>query len=135
MDKANVRSLQVAAQRLKKETYTLYLAYRDPRAPWYARIFVALPVGYVFSPIDPILDFIPMVGLLDEMVVVPLGVIPARKMIPDEVLAQRQVKSREVMRQGNKPVSRVAAVVEAVWLLLATLGVILTFRIAQRFGT
>ena len=76
-----------------------------------------------------------MVGLLDEMVVVPLGMILARKMIPDEVPAERRVKSREVMRQGKKPVSRVVAVVEAIWLLLATLGIALTFRIAQRFGT
>ncbi|MBA3473667.1 MAG: DUF1232 domain-containing protein, partial [Rubrobacter sp.] len=88
VDKANVGSWQGAAQRLKEETYALYLAYRNPRAPWYARVFVALLVGYVFSPIDPIPDFIPVVGLLDEMVVVPLGVILARKMIPDEVLAE-----------------------------------------------
>ena len=136
MDKANVRSWQVAAQRLKEETHTLYLTYRDPRAPWCARSFVALPVGYVFSPIDPIPDFILVVGLLDEMVVVLLGVFPARKIIPDEVLAECQVKSWEVMRQGTKPVSRVAAVVvEAVWLLLAALGVTLAFRISQGFGT
>ncbi len=74
MDKANVGSWKAAAQRLKEETYALYLAYRDPRGPWYARIFVALLVGYVFSPVDPIPDFIPVVGLLDEMVVVPMGV-------------------------------------------------------------
>jgi uncharacterized membrane protein YkvA (DUF1232 family) len=93
VDKANVRSWQIAAQRLKEETYTLYLAYRDPRSPPYAGILVALLVGYVFSPINPIPDFIPLVGLLDEMVVVPLGVIPARKIIPGEVLAECRVKS------------------------------------------
>ncbi len=128
VDKANVGSWQGAAQRLKEETYALYLAYRNPRAPWYARVFVALLVGYVFSPIDPIPDFIPVVGLLDEMVVVPLGVILARKMIPDEVLAE----CREKMKEGKKPVSRTAAVVMvAVWLLLAALGVFLAFRVAQ----
>ncbi len=128
VDKANVGSWQGAAQRLKEETYALYLAYRNPRAPWYARVFVALLVGYVFSPIDPIPDFIPVVGLLDEMVVVPLGVILARKMIPDEVLAE----CREIMKEGKKPVSRTAAVVMvAVWLLLAALGVFLAFRVAQ----
>ncbi len=128
MDKANVGSWKAAAQRLKEETYALYLAYRDPRGPWYARVFVALLVGYVFSPVDPIPDFIPVVGLLDEMVVVPLGVILARKMIPDEVLAE----CREKMKEGKKPVSRTAAVVMvAVWLLLAALGVFLAFRVAQ----
>ena len=101
-------------------------------APWYARIFVALLVGYVFSPIDPIPDFILVVGLLDEMVVVPLGVILARKMIPGEVLTECRERSREVMREGKKPVSRTAAVVMvAVWLLLAALGVFLAFRVAQ----
>ncbi len=122
-DKANVGSWQGAAQRLKEETYTLYLAYRDPRTPWYAR---------VFSPIDPIPDFIPVVGLLDEMVVVPLGVILARKMIPGEVLAECRERSWELMREGKKPVSRAAAVVVvAVWLLLAALGVFLAFRVVQ----
>jgi len=123
VDKANVGSCQDAAQRLKEEPYALYLAYRDPRAPWYARVFVTLLVGYVFSPIDPIPDFIPVVGLLDEMAVVPLGVILARKMIPGEVLAECRERSREVMREGKKPVSR------------AALGVFLTFRVAQGFVT
>jgi uncharacterized membrane protein YkvA (DUF1232 family) len=116
VDKANVGSWQGAAQRLKEKTYTLYLAHRDPRAPWYARIFVVPLVGYVFSPIDPLPDFIPVVGLLDEMVMC-------------------RERSREVMREGKKPVSRAAAVVVAVWLLLAALGVVLAFRVAEVFGT
>lgn len=122
MDKANVGSWQGAAQRLKEETYTLYLAYRDPRTSWYTR---------VFSPIDPIPDFIPVVGLLDEMVVVPLGVILARKMILGEVLDECRERSREVMREGKKPVSRAAAVVVAVWLLLVAISVFLAFRVVQ----
>ncbi len=136
VDKANVGSWQGAAQRLKEETYTLYLAYRNPRAPLYARIFVTLLVGYVFSPTDPIPYFIPVVGLLDEMVVVPLGVILARKMIPGEVLAEYRKRPQEVMKEGKKPVSHAAAVVVvAVWLLLAALSVFLTFREAQGLGT
>jgi uncharacterized membrane protein YkvA (DUF1232 family) len=135
VDKASVGSCQVAAQRLKEETYTLYLAYRDTRAPPYARIFVALLVGYVFSPIDPIPNFIPVVGLLDEMVVAPLGVILAGKIIPGEDLAECQERSREVMREGKKPVSHVAAFMVATWLLLAALGVFLTFRVVQGLNT
>jgi uncharacterized membrane protein YkvA (DUF1232 family) len=136
VDKANVGSWQGAAQRLKEETYTLYLAYRDTRAPPYARIFIALLVGYVFSPIDPTPDFIPMVGLLDEMVVVSLGVILARKMLPNEIFAEYRESSRKVMGEGKKPVSRVAAVIVlAVWLLLAALGVFLAFRVVQGFDT
>jgi uncharacterized membrane protein YkvA (DUF1232 family) len=101
-------------------------------APPYARIFITLLIGYVFSPMDPIPDFIPVVGQLDEMVVVPLGVILARKMIPGEVLAECRERSQEVISEGKKPVSRAAAVVVvAVWLLLVAISVFLTFRVVQ----
>jgi uncharacterized membrane protein YkvA (DUF1232 family) len=127
VDKANVGSWQGAAQRLKEETYALYLTYRDPRIPWYAR---------VFSPIDPIPDFILVVGLLDEMVVVPLGVILARKMILGKVLAECQERSQEIMREGKKPVSRAAAVVVvAVWLFLVAISDFLALRVVQRCCT
>jgi uncharacterized membrane protein YkvA (DUF1232 family) len=66
----NLEAWKRRARQLSAQTYALYLAYRDPRTPWYAKVFAALIVGYVFSPIDPIPDFIPGVGLLDEMVVV-----------------------------------------------------------------
>jgi len=117
------------ARQLTAQTYALYLAYRHPRTPWYAKVFAALVVGYVFSPIDPIPDFIPGVGLLDEMVVVPLGILIAMKMIPAEVFAECQEKAREV-EEGRKPVSRVAAVVVvAVWLLCVALAVFLVLRL------
>ena len=117
------------ARQLTAQTYTLYLAYRHPGTPWYAKVFAALVVGYVFSPIDPIPDFIPVVGLLDEMVVVPLGVIIAMKMIPAEVFAECKEKARKV-EEGEKPVSRVAAVVVvAIWLLCLALAVFLALRV------
>ena len=118
------RSRQLSAQ-----TYALYLAYRHPRTPWYAKVFAALVVGYVFSPIDPIPDFIPGVGLLDEMVVVPIGVLIAAKMIPPDVFDECRKKAREVA-EGEKPVSRVAAVVVvAVWMLCVALAVFLALRV------
>lgn len=125
----NAESWKQRARQLESETYTLYLAYKDPRVPWYAKAFAALLVGYVFSPIDPIPDFIPVIGLLDELVVVPLGVILARKMIPEEVLAECRQKSWEATRE-DKPVKRAAAVVVvAVWLLLAVLAAIVVVRV------
>ena len=121
----NVEAWKQRARQLSAQTYTLYLAYRHPGTPWYAKVFVALVVGYVFSPIDPIPDFIPGVGLLDEMVVVPIGVLIAAKMIPQDVLEECREKAREVA-QGEKPVSRVAAVVVvAIWLLCGALAVFL----------
>src|ERR671917_897795 len=117
------------ARRLSQQTYALYLAYRHPGTPWYAKIFAALIVGYVFSPIDPIPDFIPGVGLLDEMVVVPIGVLIAAKMIPREVFEECREKAREVA-EGEKPVSRVAVVVvAAVWLLCVALTVFLALHV------
>jgi uncharacterized membrane protein YkvA (DUF1232 family) len=117
------------ARQLKAHTYTLYLAYRHPRTPWYAKVFAALIVGYVFSPIDPIPDFIPGVGLLDEMVVVPIGILIAAKMIPPDVFAECREKAREV-EEGVQPVSRVAAVVVvAIWLLCVALAVYLALRV------
>jgi uncharacterized membrane protein YkvA (DUF1232 family) len=117
------------ARKLKAEAYTLYLAYRHPRTPWYAKVFAALIVGYVFSPIDPIPDFIPIVGLLDELVVVPIGVIIAREMIPEDVFEECREKARQV-EEGEKPVSRVAAVVVvAIWILCVALAVYLALRV------
>ncbi|HEY3341527.1 MAG TPA: YkvA family protein, partial [Anaerolineae bacterium] len=60
-------------KRLKVEVYALYLAYRDPRVPLHARVFAACVVGYAFSPIDLIPDFIPVIGYLDDLIIVPLG--------------------------------------------------------------
>src|ERR671932_271717 len=117
------------ARKLSAQTNALYLAYRHPGTPWYAKSFASLVVGYVFSPIDPIPDFIPGVGLLDEMVVVPLGVILARKMIPAAVFAECQEKARKV-EEGEKPVSRAAAAaIIAIWLLCLALAIFLALRI------
>src|SRR5215217_9221785 len=125
----NLESWKQHARQLSAQTYALYLAYRHPRTPWYAKVFAALVVGYVFSPIDPIPDFIPGVGLLDEMVVVPIGVWIAAKMIPQEIMEECQEKAREVV-EPEKPVSRVAAVaVVTIWLLCVALAVYLALRV------
>ncbi|QIN80852.1 DUF1232 domain-containing protein [Rubrobacter marinus] len=113
------------AKKLKAEVYALYLAYRDPRVPLYARVFAAVVVGYAFSPIDLIPDPIPVLGYLDDLVLVPLGVALAIRMIPAPVLAECRAKARGAMA-GGKPVNKVAAVVVvAVWLSLAALAVFL----------
>ena len=120
-----MQSWKRRARQLSAQTYTLYLAYRHPKTPWYAKLLAALIVGYVFSPIDPIPDFIPGVGLLDEMVVVPIGVWLATKMVPQVVLEGCQEKASAVA-QSEKPVSRVAAVViVGVWLVCVALAVFL----------
>ena len=105
------------ARALKREVYALYFAARDPRVPWYAKLLAAGLVGYAFSPIDLIPDFIPVLGYLDELVLLPLGVLAVRAMIPATVLAECREKAA---RLGDRPTNRVAAVViVAVWLLVA----------------
>jgi uncharacterized membrane protein YkvA (DUF1232 family) len=120
------------AKELKIEVYTIYLAYKDPRVPLSARIFAACVVGYAFSPIDLIPDPIPILGYLDDLVLIPLGVALAIKMIPPVVLVECRDKAREVMQQG-KPVNRIAAaIIIAIWFLLAILAIVLVIRFIGR---
>jgi uncharacterized membrane protein YkvA (DUF1232 family) len=119
------------AGHLKKEVYALYLAYQDSRTPWYGKAFTALVIAYAFSPIDLIPDPIPILGYLDDLVLIPLGVVIALKMIPAEVMADSRLKAEEAFRSG-KPVSWVgAAIVGAIWIVLAVLAVLLTLRLLR----
>jgi uncharacterized membrane protein YkvA (DUF1232 family) len=111
------------ARQLKRELYALYLAYKDPRVPWYARLFAACVVGYAFSPIDLIPDPIPVLGYLDDLILVPLGITLALRMIPPAVMVECRVRADELMQQG-KPVNWIAAgIIVAIWVLLAGLAV------------
>ncbi len=80
--------LKSRAHALKVETYALYLAARDPRTPWLARGLVILVVAYALSPIDLIPDFVPILGYLDDLILVPAGIALALKLIPREVMEQ-----------------------------------------------
>jgi uncharacterized membrane protein YkvA (DUF1232 family) len=84
------------AHELKIQVYTLYLAYRDPRTPWYAKVFAALVVGYAFSPIDLIPDFIPVLGYLDDLILIPLGVQIALNLIPVEIMEDCREQARKL---------------------------------------
>jgi uncharacterized membrane protein YkvA (DUF1232 family) len=117
------------ARQLKAEVYALYLAYRDPRTPWYAKIVAALVVGYAFSPLDLIPDFIPVLGQLDDLVLVPLGIALARRLIPPAVMADSRRLADERQLQ-NRPTNWVAAgVIIGLWLLLAAVAIVIVLRI------
>ena len=116
-----LRRLESWARKLKVEVDALYLAYKDPRVSWYARIFAAVVVGYAFSPIDLIPDVIPVLGYIDDLILIPLGVALAIKMIPPHVLSECREKARDAK---HRPVNKVAAVVVIiVWIALAALAV------------
>ncbi|HKZ26964.1 MAG TPA: YkvA family protein [Rubrobacteraceae bacterium] len=124
-----VEQLKRWAGRLKTEVYALYLAYKDRMVPWYTRLFAALVVGYAFSPIDLIPDPIPILGYLDDLVLVPLGIALAIKMIPPGILTEHRERAQAVMAAG-KPVNWIAAaVVVVVWISLAALAVYLVARL------
>ena len=123
-----IERLKQKSRHLKIEIYALYLAYRDPRVPWYAKAFVALVVGYALSPIDLIPDFIPVLGYLDDLILVPLGVAVALKMIPEKVMEDCRIRSKEVMSE-KKPINRAAAVVIIfIWLMLIVITIALVVR-------
>ncbi|MBI5876915.1 MAG: DUF1232 domain-containing protein [Chloroflexi bacterium] len=120
------------ARQLKTEVYALYLAYRDPRVPWYARVVAACVVGYTFSPIDLIPDFIPVIGYLDDLILVPLGIALALRLIPAKVMADCRIRAEEVMAQG-KPINRIAAaIIIGIWLLLAALAGVWLLKVFDR---
>ncbi len=121
-----------ASRRLKTEVYTLYLAYKDPRTPWYAKVFTAMVVGYAFSPIDLIPDFIPVIGYLDDLLIIPLGALLALKMIPREVIEESRAKAKEVVEKG-KPVNKVAAlVIVLIWIGLVIIVGVVGYRVIRR---
>lgn len=120
--------LKSRAHALKAETLALYFAVRDARTPWYAKALAAFVVAHTFSPIDLIPDFIPVLGLLDDIIITPAGIWIALKLIPLPVMQEAREKARERLGEA-KPVSWVgAALIVAIWLALAALSVILIMR-------
>jgi uncharacterized membrane protein YkvA (DUF1232 family) len=114
------------AARLKREVYTLYFAVRDPRVPWCAKALAGSIVAYAFSPIDLIPDFIPVLGYLDDLILIPLGVLLVRRLIPADVLADCRTRAEAL---SAKPTSGIgAAIVAGIWIALAGLAILLTAR-------
>src|SRR3954470_15841414 len=113
------------ADRFRAQLMTLWFCRSHPRTPLAARILAALVLAYAFSPIDLIPDFIPVLGYLDDLLLVPLGITLALKMIPPAVMVECRAKARDAVQQA-KPTNWIAAgVIIAVWLFLAVLGILL----------
>lgn len=110
------------AAELKKEIYAIYLAAKDPRVPWYAKLLAAGVAAYAFSPIDLIPDLIPILGYLDDLILVFLGIYLALKMIPDEVMVECREKAQRTMNQA-RPTNWIAAgIIVTIWIILAALS-------------
>lgn len=119
-----MQSLRQFAKELKKDVYAVYLASKDPRVPWYAKLLAIIIVAYAFSPIDLIPDVIPVIGYLDDLLIVPLGIWLLIKLIPPSVLSECRERA-EIEQSSSKPTNWVAAgVVVAIWFLLGILVVL-----------
>ncbi|CAM3794936.1 YkvA family protein [Mesobacillus zeae] len=114
------------AKRLKQKIFILYLACKDVRVPWHAKVLSAVIVAYAFSPIDLIPDFIPILGYLDDVIIVPLGIFLALKMIPREVLLQCEAKAHQM--EFSKPKNWIAGLLILVIWGLLILWLVVTVR-------
>jgi uncharacterized membrane protein YkvA (DUF1232 family) len=107
-------------KQLKTEVYVLFLALKDRRTPWYAKALAVVVVAYALSPVDLIPDFIPVLGYLDDLILVPAGIYLVFKMIPDEILEEHRRKARTgTIDSRTKWIA--AAVVILIWLLIVYL--------------
>jgi uncharacterized membrane protein YkvA (DUF1232 family) len=114
------------ARGIKRDVVALWIAARDPRVPWYAKAAAAAVAAYALSPIDLIPDFIPILGYLDDLLIVPLGILLVVKLIPGPLMEEFRAHARE--REG-KPVSYVGlAVVVAIWIAAIALTALLVIR-------
>ncbi|WP_213589105.1 YkvA family protein [Paenibacillus sp. FSL W8-0186] len=112
-----LQKLKQIAKQLKSNLIVLYLSYRDPRVNWYAKWFTLCVVAYAFSPIDFIPDFIPVLGYVDDLIIVPLGIVLALKMIPSDVIEENKIKAQKI--QGKPKNWFTATLFILVWVLLA----------------
>jgi uncharacterized membrane protein YkvA (DUF1232 family) len=107
------------ARRLKAETYAIALAAHDPRVPWHARLFMALVVAYAFSPLDLVPDFIPVLGYLDDLLLIPLGIWLALKMVPAPIMAECRARAEADTDGGRRTSTAAAITIVAIWVTLA----------------
>jgi uncharacterized membrane protein YkvA (DUF1232 family) len=114
------------ARATKRDAHAVYLAARDPRTPWYAKALAFCVAGYALSPIDLIPDFIPVLGYLDDVVIVPLGILAVVRLIPADVMAEHRAATTLA---AERPMSRTAAIViVCIWLASIALTAWLAYR-------
>jgi len=118
------------AREIKRDVTALYLAARDPRVPWHAKAVALAVAAYALSPIDLIPDFIPVLGYLDDVIIVPLGIVLAVRLIPADILAEHRATATTL---GRQPANRTAAVViVAIWIGLALVAAIAAANYLQQ---
>ena len=118
------------ARAVKRDVHALYLAARDPRVPWHAKAVAIVVAGYALSPIDLIPDFIPVLGYLDDLIIVPFGIWLALRLIPSEIMAEHRETAAAAER---RPISKAgAAAIVSIWILLVGVAGWIVYRHVSR---
>ena len=110
--------LKIWARRLSRDGHAIYLASRDPRVPWYVKLLAIAVASYALSPIDLIPDFIPVLGYLDDLIIVPLGIWLVVSLIPEQIMVEYRAIADEA---GQRPVSRAGMIIIMVLWIFGTL--------------
>ena len=123
--------LKASARALKREVLAVYLAAKDPRTPWYAKGLIFLIVAYALSPIDLIPDFIPVLGYLDDLILIPAGIWLAIRMVPPEVLVE--AREAAATQGAEESVGKLGAVIIVfLWILFFIAAVYFVLRLTKR---
>lgn len=122
-----LEAIKTKAKQLKKQVIIVYLAYMHKDVRWYKKAFLLLLLVYALSPIDLIPDFIPILGLLDEMILIPIGVIIAMKMIPQDIWTECKQKADQGVTVANKYKKIGAAFIVLIW------GIVLIYLMKKIF--
>lgn len=117
-NESKLSKLKNYARKLKQDLFVLYLSYKDNRTPWYAKVIAICVVAYAFSPIDLIPDFIPVLGYVDDLIIVPLGISLALKLIPHHIIKDNREKAEEMKKFGKPKNWFVGILFILIWVLL-----------------
>ena len=112
--------IKIWALALKRDAYAVYLAARSPDTPWYVKVLAAVVAAYAFSPIDLIPDFIPVIGYLDDLILVPLGIWLVVSLIPEQSMAEYRAKASEALQRPHGGKAAAIAII-AIWMAGAAL--------------
>ena len=126
-----LESLKQRARKLKAETIAIYLATKDPRTPWYAKVIVFLTVAYAFSPIDLIPDFVPILGYVDDLIIVPAGIALAIRLIPAEVLVEARIHAADVSVERSVEYVGLFIII-LIWILAIIWATSISLKIVTR---
>lgn len=110
-------------RKLQKEIRLVYLLIRDPRVPWYAKALLVLVIGYALSPIDLIPDFLPVIGHLDDLVIVPFGIYLSLKLVKSEIVSEHRARIDSLREENTKQNWAAGIVVIILWLILLYLAI------------